>query len=325
MKRREFIIGAAAVASGAATRCDVRAQETPNRPLIGFLGANTAAAQRRWVAAFTQRLSELGWVEGHNLAIDFRWAEGRNDRAPEILADFVHRKVDVIVTHATPNVVAAHKATKDIPIVFAAMTDPVALGVVATLARPGGNATGLSIQSADVAGKRLELLRDVRPDLRQLAILVDAGISNEIEETAAAARVLGLTLRTVPIHTADDIAPAFLELRGTTDAVYLQTTPLLASYRARIGDAALAARLPTISGIRTFADSGALMSYGPDFVSLFRRTAEIVAKVLRGTKPADIPVEQPTKFDFVVNLKTAKALGLSVPLSLLALADEVIE
>ncbi len=324
MRRRDFIVGAAG-AVAASWPLIARAQDATKRPVIGFLGANTAAAQRQFVAAFTERLGELGFVEGRDVVIDFRWAEGRDDRAPEILADFVRRKVDVIVTHATPNVLAAHKATRDIPIVFAAVADPVALGVVATLARPGGNATGLSIQSADIAGKRLELLRDMRPDLHRLAILVNAGNDNEVEETAVASRGLGLTLETVPIRSADDIAPVFAKLSGAIDAVYLQTNPLLNTYRTRIGDAALTARLPTISGIRTFADSGALMSYGADFVSLFRRAAEIVAKVLRGTKPSDIPVEQPAKFDFVINLRTAKALGLTVSPSLLALADDVIE
>ena len=326
MRRREFItlLGGAAAAWPLAAR----AQQPGKLPTIGFLGAATPAAWGQWVAAFVQRLRELGWIEGRTVAIEYRWAEGRSERYAEIAAEFVRLKVDVIVTQATAAVLAAKQATSVIPIVFAVAADPVGSGLVASLARPGGNVTGLSIQATDLAGKRLELLREVVPGLRRLAIMAnvgDPGAVLEMGEVQAAARTLGLEVATFEIRRAEDIAPAFEALKGRAEALYVCADPLVITNRIRINTLALGARLPTMYGFREYVEAGGLMSYGPNFPDLFRRAADYVDKILRGAKPADLPVEQPTKFDLVINLTTAKALGLTVPPTLLARADEVIE
>jgi ABC-type uncharacterized transport system substrate-binding protein len=326
MKRREFItlLGSATAAWPLAGG----AQQPAKLPTIGFLGSTTPSAQSQWTAALVQRLRELGWIEGRTIAIEYRWAEGRFDRSPEIIAEFVRLKVDVIVTHATANVIAAKQATSVIPIVFAAAGDPVGSGQVASLARPGGNVTGLSLQRTDIAGKRLELLREAVSGLRRLAIMANAGNpANMLEmgEVQAAARTLGLDVATFEIRRAEDIAPAFQSLKGSADALYVASDPLTNTNRVRINTLALAARLPTIYGTREQVEGGGLMSYGPDFPDLFRRAGDYVDKILRGAKPADLPVEQPTQFDLVINLTTAKALGVEIPPTLLARADEVIE
>jgi putative ABC transport system substrate-binding protein len=323
--RREFItlLGGATVWPLAA-----RAQQPAKLPTIGFLGANTPSVQGRWIAAFVQRLRELGWVEGRNVAIEYRWAETRFERSPEIIAEFVRLKVDVIVTHATANILAAKQGTSVIPIVFAAVGDPVGIGVVDSLARPGGNITGLSNQFTDAAGKRVELLREVVPGLRRLAILANVGIANaalEIGEVEAAARTIGLEVATSEIRKAEDIAPAFVALKGRAEALYVFGEPLANTNRARISALALDARLPTMAGFREIVDAGGLISYGANLTDQFRRAADFVDKILRGTKPGDMPVVQPTKFELVINLNTAKALGLEVPPTLLARADEVVE
>jgi putative tryptophan/tyrosine transport system substrate-binding protein len=325
MQRREFIggIGAAATWPLAA-----RAQQAAKLPTIGFLGANSPAVQSRWTAAFVQRLSELGWIEGRTVAIEYRWAEGRFDRAPGIIAEFVRLKVDVIVTHATANILAAKQGTSVIPIVFAAVADPVGIGVVDSLARPGGNITGLSNQFTDLAGKRMEILREVVPGLRRLAIFANVGIANtalEIGEIQAAARTLRLEIATFDIRQDEDIVPAFAALKGRADALYVFAEPLMNTNRVRISSLAKDARLPTVAGFREFVDAGGLMSYGPNLVDQFRRAGDHVDKILRGTKPTDIPVEQPTRFDLIVNLITAKAIGLTIPETFLVRATEVIE
>ena len=296
-------------------------------PTIGFLGAATASAWGSWTAAFEQRLRELGWIEGRTVAIEYRWAEGRPERYAEIAAEFVGRKVDVIVTVASA-VTAVKQVTSVIPIVFALAADPVGAGLVESLARPGGNVTGLSNQQSDLAGKRIELLRDVLPDLRRLAILANVGNSEsvlEMDEVQTAARAFGIDVVKLEIRRAQDIAPAFEALNRQADALYVVVSALIASNRTRIMTFALTARLPTITISREHAEAGALMSYGPNFPDLWRRAANYVDKILRGAKPGNIPVEQPTRFDFVVNLITAKALGIEIPPTLLARADEVIE
>jgi len=325
MKRREFItlLGGAAVAWPLAAR----AQQPSKLPTIGFLGTVTPTAQSQYTAAFVQRLRELGWIEGRTVAIEYRWAEGRSERFAEIAAEFVRLKVDVIVTTGGA-LLAASQATSVIPIVLAVAADPVGTGFVASLARPGGNVTGLSGQATDLAGKRLELLREVVTGLRRLAILTNLGYPASVLETGevqAAARTLGLEVVNREIRRAEDIAPAFESLRGGADALYLTADALLNSNRTRINTLALGARLPTISTWRDFVEAGSLMSYGPNFPDLFRRSANYVDKILRGAKPGDLPIEQPTKFDFVINLTTAKTLGLAMPESLLLRADEVIE
>ena len=324
--RRKFLatLGGAAAAWPLATH----AQQPGKVPTIGFLGGATPAAQGQWAAAFVQRLRELGWIEGRTVAIEYRWAEGRSERAAEIAAEFARRKVDVIVTSGTAVVVAAMQATSVIPIVFAAAGDPVGTSLVASLARPGGNVTGLSNQVLDLAGKRLELLREVVPGLGRLAILANVdnpAVVLDMREVQTTARTLGLEVITLEIRRGEDIAAAFEALNGRADALYVPPEPLVNTNRVRINTLALGARLPTMHGLREYVEAGGLMSYGANMPDLFRRAAEYVDKILRGAKPADLPVEQPTKFDLVINLTTAKALHLKIPESFLLRADEVIE
>jgi ABC-type uncharacterized transport system substrate-binding protein len=324
--RRKFLatLGGAAAAWPLATR----AQQGGKLATIGLLGSGTAAAQSQWTAAFVQRMRELGWTEGPNLRIEYRWAEGHTERLAELADELVRLKVDVIVTHNTPPPVAAKQATSVIPIVFATAGDPVGTGLVASLARPGSNVTGLSSQSPDAAGKRLELLRELVPGLRRLAVLADVGnpfTEREKGEVQRAAPTLGLELAAVEIRRAEDIDSAFQGLQMHVQALYVPAVPLFFANRARINSLALAARLPTMHLVREYVEAGGLMSYGPNWPDMWRHAANLVDKILRGAKPADIPVQQPTKFDLVVNMTTAKALGLNIPDKLLALANEVIE
>jgi putative tryptophan/tyrosine transport system substrate-binding protein len=325
VNRRRFItlLGGAAVAWPLAAR----AQQAAKLPIIGFLGSTSASHQSQWVTAFGQRLRELGWIDGRTARIEVRWAEGRPERFAEIAAEFVRLKVDVIVTVGGA-VLAAKQATSVIPIVFGAASDPLGMGLVASLARPGGNVTGLSVQATDLASKRLELLREVVHGLRRLAILLNVEYPAavlEMGEAQAGARTLGLEVTTLEIRRVEDIVPAFEALKGRADALYVCTDPVLAANRIRVNTLANVARLPTITAFREWIEAGSLMSYGPNVPDLFRRAAEYVDKILRGAKPGDLPVEQPTKFDFIINLTTAKALGLEVSPTLLARADEVIE
>jgi len=325
MKRREFItlLGTAAAGWPLAARARQSAM-----PVIGLMGAGSAAAQSHLTSAFLQRLRELGWTEGRELRIEYRWAEGRPRRFAEIAAEFVRLKVDLILTHNTPPTLAAKQATSVIPIVFATAGDPVGTGIVASLARPGGNITGLSGQAADTAGKRVELLRELIPDLRHLAILADVDspfTTRDVDETQGAARTLGLEAIAFEIRRREDIAAAFKALQGRAQALYVSTGPLAFVNRTRINTFALAARLPTMHGVREPVEAGGLICYGPNWPFMWGRAADFVDKILRGAKPADIPVEQPTKFELVVNLSTAEALGITVPPTLLARADEVIE
>jgi putative tryptophan/tyrosine transport system substrate-binding protein len=323
VKRREFIT---LLGGAAATWPRVAGAQQPTVPVIGYLSGSTALSAP-WTAAFAQRLHELGWVEGRTVAIDYRWAEGRREREAEIAAEFVRLKVDVIASHAA-GAYAAKQATSVIPIVVLATHDPVGTGLVASLARPGGNVTGLSAQQADTAGKRLAMLREVVPGLRRVAILVNAadpGAVLDSREVLAAASALGLETVTSEIRQAQEIAPAFDALRGRVDAMYVCAETLVNTNRIRINTLALGARLPTMHGLREWVEVGGLMSYGANFPALYRRAAEFVDKILRGAKPSEIPVEQPTKFDLVINLTTAKALDLTVPQTLIAIADELIE
>jgi putative tryptophan/tyrosine transport system substrate-binding protein len=322
MRRREFItmLGSAAAAWPLAAR----AQQSGKLPTIGLWGPTTASVGSQRVAAFVQRLRELGWIEGRTVKIEYRWAGGRNERA----AEFVQLKVDVIVTQGTPSVLAAKQATSVIPIVFAAVGDPVDSGLVASLSRPGGNVTGLSTQQTDTATKRIELFREMVPGLHRLAIMGNVGnpaVELELREVQSTARALGLEAAAFELRPAEDIAPVFDALKGRADALYVCGDPLLFTNRIRINTLAQGARLPTIYLLGEYVEAGGLMSYGPSVPDLYRRAADYVDKILRGAKPADIPVEQPTKFDLVINLTTAKALGIEVPPTLLARADEVIE
>jgi putative ABC transport system substrate-binding protein len=325
MRRREFItlLGGAAAAWPLAARA-----QGAKRPTIGLLGGATASAQTQWTAAFVQRLRELGWVEGKTVAIEYRWVEGRFERSPAIIAEFVGLKVDVIVTHATPNVLAAKQVTSVIPIVFASAGDPVGNGLVTSLARPGANVTGLSVQSTDLVHKSVELLRDLLPKLGRVAILYHVGnpvTALQTDAVKAVAGRFGVAVVIVEIRGAEDIAPAIEALEARSDALIIPSEPLYNTNRTQINSSTLRAQLPTIYFDRVYVDTGGLMSYGPNWPSFWRRAAELVDKILRGAKPGEIPVEQPTKFDLVVNLTTAKALGLAFPPTLLARADEVIE
>jgi len=325
MRRRTFIAGLGGVAAWPLV---ARAQQPAKLPTIGFLGASTSSIYSQWVAVFDKRLRELGWIEGRNVAMEYRWAQGRNERYTEIATEFARLKVDVIVTTGTAAVVAAKQATAAIPIVFTSAGDPVATGLVASLARPGGNVTGLSNQLPDAAGKRLEFLSEIVPNVRRLAILTN--IANpiavvETEQLQAAARMVGVEILPLEVRRAEDIEPRFEALHGRVDALYVISEPLMASNRVRINTLALGARLPTLHGLREYVEAGGLMSYGPNLLDQFRRAADYVDKILRGANPGDLPIEQPTKFDLVINLTTAKTLRLKVPAKLLTLADEVIE
>jgi putative ABC transport system substrate-binding protein len=326
MRRREFIalLGSAVAGWPPAAR----AQQPGRLPTIGFLGQSTRSAASEWVAAFGQRLRELGWIEGRNVAVEYRWAEGREERYAEVAAELVRLKVDAIVTSGTPAVLASKQATSVIPIIFATAGDPVGNKLVASLAQPGGNVTGLSTLGADLAGKRLELLREVIPGLGRLAVMGNVGnpfTVLEMGEVQEAAGKLGLAVITLEIRQAQDIAPAFEALKARSQALYVCTDALANTNRIRINILAAAARLPTMHGSRDYVEAGGLMSYGVNYPDLFRRAADYVDKILRGTNPGNIPVEQPTKFDLVINLVTAKALGLAVPPALLVRADEVLE
>ncbi len=323
LKRREIValLGCGAVG----WMLVARAQPSRKLPTIGFLGAD-ASGWGPWTAAFLQRLAELGWIDGRTITIDYRWSEGHRERDIEVAAEFVRQKVDIIVSHGAA-VPALMEATSVIPIVFAIALDPVGAGLVTNLARPGGNVTGLSRQSSDLGAKRLQLLREAVPELRRLAIMAMPNFAAELEvdEVQTAAQTLGIEVAPLKIRRADDIAPAFAALKAQVDALYVVTNALIGANRTRIITLALDARLPTMFSNRDLVQAGGLMSYGPNFEDMFRRAAEFVDKILRGTKPGEIAVEQPTKFELVINLSTAKALGLTVPRILSVYASELIE
>ena len=325
MRRREFILsvgGVAVVLTSAA-----RSQQSEKLPIVGFLVAGTQASHGAWVAAFAQRLSELGWTDGRNIEIEYRWAAGDVRQTIEFAAELVHQKVDVIVTSAY-GVVAAKQATSTIPIVFAAYGDAVANGIVGSLARPGGNVTGLSIQPSELSSKRLELLREIIPNVRRVAALVNtnySGVTQEMVGIRTASAKLNLEASILEVQTAGDIEAAMATVSGQTDALYVWSEPLTNANKSKIIEAATAAKIPTIFGFREFVDAGGLISYGPNFIDLFRRAAEFTDKILRGATPADMPIQQPVKFDLIINLKAARALGLSISETILTRADEVIE
>jgi putative tryptophan/tyrosine transport system substrate-binding protein len=323
MDRRTFV---GRVAGGLlAAPLAARAQQ-PKMPIIGFLGTSSYSAQSAYAVAFAQRLRELGWIEGRTVAIEYRWGDGRNDRLSEVVAEFVRLKVDVIVTGGNA-VLAAKQATATIPIVFGLAADPVGTGMVASLSRPGGNVTGMSLQSSDLAGKRLGLCREVLPGLRRIAILANAGYPAamlEMGQAEAAARILRIEAVKLEVRNANDIAPAIAGFKGG-DLLYVCTDAFVGTNVVEINNLALAARLPTMHGSTSYLKTGGLMAYGPNVPAMFRRAAELVDKILKGAKPADLPVEQPSAFELGVNLKTAKTLGLTIPQSILLRADEVIQ
>lgn len=324
MRRRRFIAlaGAALAAPGR-----IAAAQPALPPTIGFLGTASRTAWQRSTAAFVDRLGELGWREGGTIRIEYRWTEGRSDAIAAFIDEFVRLKVDLIVTSG-PAGLPAKRATSSIPIVLAVASDPVGTGLVESLSRPGGNLTALSLQANDVARKRVELLRELMPGLRVLAVVThldNPTAVREMAEAEVAAQAFGVEAVRVEIRSTDDVPSRVATVAGRCDALYVCTDPLLNTHRAGIGGAALAVRLPTVWGFGEAVVTGGLLSYGASFPNMFRRAAEYADRILRGAKAGDLPVEQPTQFELIVNLATARALGIAVPPSLLARADEVIE
>ena len=322
MKRREFV----ALLGSTAVIWPLIAEGQQQPRTIAIIG-HTPAGYGPWAAALVERLGQLGWIEGRTVQIEYRWSEGRRERVAEFASELVSQKVDLFVTYGSA-AVTLKQATTSIPIVFAPAIDPVGIGLVASLSRPGGNITGISFQQAEIASKRLELLREIVSGLGRLAILYDAtypASAREADNVQTSALQLGLAVMPVGVQSSDDMAPAFGAFKGQVGAIYLVDNALIDRNRTRVIALALDAKVPLAATSSEWAKAGALVSYGPNYTDLFRRAAEIVDKILRGTKPGDIPVEQPTKFDLVINLKTAKALGLSIPDKILAVADEVIE
>ncbi len=301
------------------------AQPPTKVPRVGLL--RTGSPPDPFVESFRQALRDLGYLEGQNIVIEYRWAEGRVDRFPELAADLVRLNVDVIVAGGFPATRAAKQATTSIPIVMSATTDPVASGFIASLARPGGNITGSATLLSELAAKRLELLKEVLPKVSRVAVLYDpAGDPIQLRESQAAARRLKVRLQVLEARVPEDLEGALKGARkGRAAALSVLASAFLSSQRARIVDLAAKDRLPAIYEHREFVETGGLISYGPNFRDLFRRAAAYMDKILKGAKPADLPVEQPTRFELVINLKTAKALGLTFPPSVLVRADQVIQ
>jgi putative ABC transport system substrate-binding protein len=326
MNRRDTVLGLLAL--GAMPRIS-DAQRPTMVSRIGFLSSFSTTTAPLWNQAFRQGLRDLGWVEGENISIEYRYAESRSDRLPDLAADLVRLKVDVIVTAVTTDALAAQKATRAIPIVMATAGDPVARGLVESLARPGGNVTGLSQISQELAGKRLELLKETVPKLSRVAVLwnpQNPGSTLTWNALQHPARQLGVQLHSLEIRRSSDFDNAFEDAtKARAGALALLGDPVIGSNLKRIADLAAKRRLPSIFQLSEFADSGGLMAYGPDRADLFRRAASNVDKILKGAKPRDLPIEQPTKFELVINLKTAKTLGLKIPQSILLRANRVIE
>jgi ABC-type uncharacterized transport system substrate-binding protein len=326
--RRTFLAGTGAVLLAAPRAAD--AQQAGKVPRIGFLGTRSLSDMSPYLDTFRQGLRELGWVEGQNIVIDYRYAEGRFDRLPDLAAELVRLKVDIIVAVPTPAAVAAKKATETIPIVAISVGDPVGLGLIASLARPGGNLTGLSYSvGLEIAGKGLELLKETVPKVRRVAILSNPGNPFQplaIREVNVAARSLGVQLQLLEARGPNELDGAFAAMATErVGALLVVADSLFLLQRTRLADLAARSRLPAAYGLREIVEAGGLMSYGPSVRDLYRRGATFVDKILKGAKPGDLPVEQPTKFELVINLKTAKALGLTIPPSLLGRADEVIQ
>ena len=325
MKRRDFItlLGGAAVAWPLAART----QQSGKIHAIGLL--SPASRSPSVVPALFDALAELGWIEGKNLVVERRYAENRLERLPELAAELVRLNVEVIVANGTLGPLAAKRATSTIPIVMTAAGDPLGSGLVASLARPGGNVTGISLMAPDLGGKRLELLKELLPRLARVAVLWNAAnpyAAIVFKETQAAGRTLGIEVQSLEVRGPDDFDGAFDTARKQRpDALITVEDPLTFSHQKRIADFATGQQLPSLYGFREFVVAGGLMSYGANVADLFRRAASYVDKILKGAKPADLPVQQPTTFELVINVKTARALGLEIPPTLLARADEVIE
>jgi putative ABC transport system substrate-binding protein len=326
MRRRDFIVGASAAA---AWPIAARGQQPERMRHIGILLAGTPTSFAPRANAFVQGLRELGYVEGKTVAFEWKWGEDRTERLPQLAEELVRLDVDAIVTGGTPAAKALKSATQTIPIVMAIIGDPVAVGLVQSLARPGGNATGFSIVAPDLSGKRLQLLKELLPDLSSVAAI--STVTNpqapiELKETQAAAKTLDIVLHSVQVSDEVSVESAFDAIKqASAQAVIVLTDAILYSQRNKIASLAAANRLPGMYHARGFVEAGGLISYAPSDTDLFRRAATYVDKIFKGANPGDLPIEQPTKFELVINLTTAKALGLSIPQSLLATADGVIE
>jgi putative tryptophan/tyrosine transport system substrate-binding protein len=327
VRRRAFLCGSVAMLAAALA---VEAQQPGKVPRVGFLGPRSRLDGAPFVNAFLQGLRELGWVEGQNIAIEYRFAEGRLDRLPDLAAELVRLNVDVILASSTPPALAAKNATRTIPIVMGTSADPEGSGLVASLARPGGNITGLSFSVAlDVIGKELELLKETVPNIRRVAVLSNPGNPGNVralETVKTTARSLGVQLQIVEARGPNEFEAAFAAMaRKRAEALLVIADSVFGLHRTPLQILADKSRLPTMYGLREHTEAGGLMSYAVDVRDSFRRSATYVDKILKGAKPADLPIEQPTKFELIINLKTAKALGLTIPPSILARADEVIE
>jgi ABC-type uncharacterized transport system substrate-binding protein len=312
-----------------AVSISVEAQQSQKVPRIGLLLPYSTATATPWEHAFRQGITDLGWVEGKNIQIESRYSDGQNSRLPALAADLVRLRVDVIVTSITPDTLAAKEATSEIPIVMASVADPVGSGFVNSLARPGGNITGMTNIAPELAGKSLDLLKETVPKLTRVAMLWDpTGPVSAVgwKESQTPARALGLQLYSVEVHNVNDFERAFTKaVRARIGAVAIGPNALVSRNLKQVADLAIRSRLPSIYGLPDFAEFGGLMAYGPDRSDLFRRAATYVDKILRGRKPTDLPVERPTKFEFVINLRTAKQIGLTIPPNVLARADRVIK
>ncbi len=326
MNRRTFLCGLTLGTLSAPLAAEAQAGKVAR---IGHLSFGSATPGSRLDEAFRQGLRELGYVEGQNIVIEYRWAEGRAERLPDLAAELVSLKVDIIVAAGTPAPLAAKHATRTIPIVMSSAGDPVGSGLVASLARPGGNVTGLSTFTRELAAKRLQLLKEVVPGVSRVAVLWNAANPYAVlnmRETQAAARTLGVQVQSLEVRGPDDFENALpAAIKGRAGALIVVDDPLTYLYRMRIADFAARNRLPATYGFREFAEAGGLMAFGANLADLYRRAAIYVDKILKGAKPAELPVEQPTKFELIINLKTAKALGLTVPQSVLVRADEIIQ
>ena len=327
MRRREFITllgGAAATWPLAA-----RAQQPAKIPRIGFLGNSTATMEANLIGPLRDGLRELGYEEGRNVIIEFRWADGKYDQFPALVAELLAAKVDVIITAGTPATLAIKKATSTVPLVFIAVGDPVGTGVVPNLGRPGGNITGLSSIAPDLEGKRLELLREVVPKLSHVAFFLNpanAFHTASMRQARVAAQSLGIKLQPMEVNKSEQLDGAFASIvKEKPDALLILADRIFLHNRKRMMEFAIQQRLPSVNAYRELVEAGGLISYGPSYEDMHRRAAVYVDKILKGTKPADLPIEQPTKFTLLINLKTAKTLGLTVPPTLVARADELIE
>jgi putative ABC transport system substrate-binding protein len=306
-------------------------QQSKKVPRIGFLSPQSPSDPRiqRFRDAFRQGLRELGWVEGQNIAIEYRWAEGKTERLADLARELVNLKVDVIVAATTPAIPPAKQATGTIPIVMAVAADPVGSGFVASIARPGGNITGLSLMAPDLVGKQMQLLKELISKISRVALLWDPahlGHPPQLQQAQDEARALRVRLQLLEVRVSSEIDGAFAAMtRERADAVIVLVHAMFADHRTRIADLAAKSRLPSVYGLTDHAEAGGLMAYGANVADLYRRAATYVDKILKGTKPADLPVEQPTKFEFVINLKAAKQIGLTIPQSVLYRADKVIK